>query len=267
MRNQQREASPTGATTPSLPPHRRHELHSTAFFINRRCPCAASIDVCDGDRLQLQRPSSTLHGWSIPSRYPSSVCSLSLFLPRISLVDLVIGPDYSQMLNVVPHLSTPNDHFNLQFLVSSLVMLSRTPPAVRTILLPFCRTKPAEPAAWPRTHPVAPAVQCPWPVRRATIASLQLRTMSQAGRRPRGLRREPTPYDRADCHRPCQCPAAARAAASLGGRAAADALQLRVLAPYSSAAAACRWILIRGTACVRTHPHLRAKKTDHMRTK
>jgi hypothetical protein len=122
-------------------------------------------------------------------------------------------------------------------------------------------------AAWPRTHPVAPAVQCPWPVRRATIASLQLRTMSQAGRRPRGLRREPTPYDRADCHRPCQCPAAARAAASLGGRAAADALQLRVLAPYSSAAAACRWILIRGTACVRTHPHLRAKKTDHMRTK
>jgi hypothetical protein len=152
MRNQQREASPTGATTPSLPPHRRHELHSTAFFINRRCPCAASIDVCDGDRLQLQRPSSTLHGWSIPSRYPSSVCSLSLFLPRISLVDLVIGPDYSQMLNVVPHLSTPNDHFNLQFLVSSLVMLSRTPPAVRTILLPFCRTKPAEPAPWPLVH-------------------------------------------------------------------------------------------------------------------
>jgi hypothetical protein len=77
------------ATTPSPPPHRRRELHCTAFFTNRRCPCTVSIDVRDGDRLQLQRPSSTLHGWSVPSHYLSSVCSLSPRSSRICTRTLV----------------------------------------------------------------------------------------------------------------------------------------------------------------------------------
>jgi hypothetical protein len=58
------------------------------------------------------------------------------------------------------------------------------------------------------------------------------------------------------CHRPCQCPAAARAACCCIAR-----------RPCRCGIPTAVRILIYETACTRTHPHLRAQEDDHMRTK
>jgi hypothetical protein len=97
---------------PAPPLHLRHHtdaVNSTtppsSSTVAARAQPPSTFVMATNSSSSVPAPPSTdgLYHISTP---PMSALSLSLFLPSISLVDLVIGPNYSQMLNVVPHWST-----------------------------------------------------------------------------------------------------------------------------------------------------------------